>query len=400
MDVVRLIQTHNAGRDPVRLAMKYRSMRTSAFTFLRGTCHLFYEQFPRGGIFKSAPLSWACGDLHLENFGSYKGDNRLVYFDINDFDEAALAPATWDVVRLLSSLHVWADEVSLSDEDTAALCQTLVDTYASELSQGKAYWIERETAQGPVHKLLDTLRDRQRADFLNRRTVTKGKKRLLLVDGERALPVSDKQRKAVNTFMEAFAQEQENPKFFKLLDVANRVAGTGSLGIDRYVILVHGKGSPDGNYLLDLKESLPSSLVPQLKAPQPKWKSEAHRIVELQKRMQAVSMAFLHTASLNDERAYVLRGLQPTQDRVMLTALRKSQPELQQLVRAMARLLAWAQLRSAGRDGSANADELIDFAQRKKWRDKLLTAAKDCAAQVHKDAAQYNAAYDEGDFNA
>jgi uncharacterized protein (DUF2252 family) len=72
-------------------------MRASPFAFLRGSCHLFYDRLPRGGIFRSSPLAWSCGDLHLENFGSFKGDNRLVYFDINDFDESALAPASWDL---------------------------------------------------------------------------------------------------------------------------------------------------------------------------------------------------------------------------------------------------------------------------------------------------------------
>jgi uncharacterized protein (DUF2252 family) len=51
---------------------------------------------------------------------------------------------------------------------------------------------------------------------------------------------------------------QPNPAFYEVLDVARRIAGTASLGIDRYVILIHGKGSPDRNYLLDLKQALPS----------------------------------------------------------------------------------------------------------------------------------------------
>jgi hypothetical protein len=34
--------------------------------------------------------------FHIENFGSYKGDNRLVYFDIGDFDESLLGPSAWD----------------------------------------------------------------------------------------------------------------------------------------------------------------------------------------------------------------------------------------------------------------------------------------------------------------
>ena len=59
--------------------------------FLRGSAHLFHARLKRG-VFKPAPVAWCCGDMHLENFGSYHGDNGLAYFDINDFDEAALAP--------------------------------------------------------------------------------------------------------------------------------------------------------------------------------------------------------------------------------------------------------------------------------------------------------------------
>jgi uncharacterized protein (DUF2252 family) len=139
LDPVRQIQDFNAGRDPERLLLKYRAMRASPFGFLRGSCHLFYARLPRGGVFKSAPLVWVCGDLHVENFGSYKGDNRLAYFDVNDFDESALAPASWDLVRFLTSLRVGADSLSVSDANARALCQLFLDAYASALAQGKAY---------------------------------------------------------------------------------------------------------------------------------------------------------------------------------------------------------------------------------------------------------------------
>ena len=397
MDLVRQIRSFNAGRDPERLQMKYAAMRDSAFEFLRGTCHLFYGRLPREGVLKSAPLAWSCGDLHLENFGSYKGDNRLVYFDVNDFDESALAPASWDLLRLLTSLRVGADSMSLSKAQAEGLCQTLIDAYASALIQGKAYWVERDTAQGLVRGLLDGLRDRQRASFLDSRTVLKGKKRLLRVDGKKALPASAAQRAVVTDFMQAFAQSQATPDFYDVLDVARRVAGTGSLGVDRFAILVRGKGSPDGNYLLDLKQTLPSSLEPHLRVVQPKWKTQAHRAVELQRRLQAVSMAFLHPVMLT-EQACVLRALQPSEDRVTLDRSRHSRAEFEQVIATMGQLVAWAQLRSAGRDGSATADELIAFGQRKKWKEQLLQASGDCAAQVRKDSATYDEAYDDRAF--
>src|SRR5215470_1126876 len=84
------IRRYNEGRDPERLRLKYRAMAKSAFAFLRGTCHLFWEDWDGGQALDRTPLAWACGDLHVENFGAFKGDNRLDYYDLNDFDEAAL----------------------------------------------------------------------------------------------------------------------------------------------------------------------------------------------------------------------------------------------------------------------------------------------------------------------
>ncbi|HVR53405.1 MAG TPA: DUF2252 family protein, partial [Pseudorhodoferax sp.] len=129
MNVVKAIQQYNAGRDPERLALKYAKMRADPFVFLRGTCHLFYARLPTRGVFKSAPPVWCCGDLHLENFGSYKGDNRIAYFDINDFDEAVLAPATWDLVRLLASLRVGAASLGLQPMAAEGLCTAFLSGY-------------------------------------------------------------------------------------------------------------------------------------------------------------------------------------------------------------------------------------------------------------------------------
>ena len=94
--------------------MKYRNMRTSPFVFLRATCHLFYERVAPDLHAMQAPLTWCMGDMHLENFGSYKGDNRLAYFDLNDFDEAVLAPTHWDLIRFLTSILVGAKSLGIN----------------------------------------------------------------------------------------------------------------------------------------------------------------------------------------------------------------------------------------------------------------------------------------------
>jgi uncharacterized protein (DUF2252 family) len=397
LDMIRCIIDFNIGRDPDRLKLKYAAMRADPFVFLRGTCHLFYERLPSVDVLDRAPVTWVCGDLHMENFGSFKGDNRLVYFDINDFDEAALAPCTWDIVRFLSSVLVGARTLALRKPDAVALCHTFLESYAAALSNGKAGWIERETAEGMVKELLDGLRGRRRTDFLDGRTVRKGQRRKIRLDGSKALAATDKQRKKIEKFMKDFAGQQPNPGFFKVIDVARRVAGTGSLGVERYAILIEGRGSPDGNYLLDMKEALPSSLLPHLKIKQPRWKGEAERVVGVQQRMQAASPAFLRPMALG-RKSYILQGLQPTADRMALEKWNGKLGRLKGVMKNMGELVAWADLRSGGRDGAAIGDELIQFGRQDKWRKQLLEVAQHCSDQVERDWRCYVEAFDRGAF--
>ncbi len=89
-------------------------MTENAFRFFRGTCHLFYEDLAAANGFPRCPLGgWICGDLHLENFGSFRSGNDQVYFDLNDFDEAALAPMTWEAVRLVTSIFIGFESLGI-----------------------------------------------------------------------------------------------------------------------------------------------------------------------------------------------------------------------------------------------------------------------------------------------
>jgi uncharacterized protein (DUF2252 family) len=398
IDIPEVIRTFNAGRDAERLALKYRNMRANPFSFLRGTCHLFYERLPQAGALTAAPPAWLCGDLHLENFGSYKGDNRLAYFDQNDFDETALAPCTWDLLRLLTSILVATrSDGPESTKFGSPLAKACLDAYANALAEGKVRWIERDTADGLIRELLDAVSTRTRSAFLEMRTDIQRKQRHIRLDGHKALPVSRQQRERVFTFLEQFAGKQDNPEFFQPLDVARRIAGTGSLGVERYIILVRGKGSPDGNYLLDLKEALPSALTPHTEAPQPAWENQAERIITIQKQSQAIPMAFLNAVKIG-EKSFILRSLQPSEDRVRLNLKPRAMPVNTLLIQDMARITAWAHLRSSGRRDAANADELMDFASHRKWQKSLLELSSACSEQTLHDWKEYCLAYDDGFF--
>ena len=109
-------------------------------------------------------------------------------------------------------------------------------------------------------------------------------------------------------------------------------------------------------------------------------------------------MAFLHPVAIG-KTPYVLRGLQASEDRVTLDGTRQSLADIARVIATMGRMVAWAQLRSSGRQGSATADELIEFAGGRKWRDKLLAASEAFAVQSLEDAATFAAAYDDGAFS-
>ena len=385
LTISQRIQQFNQGRDPERLALKYATMRKDVFKFFRGTSHLFYQDWPSRSSLNKTPPAWICGDLHLENFGSYKGDNRLVYFDLNDFDEGALAPCGWDLARFLSSLWLGAECLSLTPDSAMQLCRSFLEAYSFELSVGKARWIERATARGMIRELLKDLKKRDRKSFIDKRTEWCDGTLQLRVDGKHALAARPAERTKITSLIQRFARTQNNPEFFGVLDVARRVGGLASLGLERYVVLIHGKGGgTEGNYLLDLKLQPGSVLSPYVKLPQPCWKNQAERVMALQSRGQAIAPAFLNSITLG-KRAFVLRELMPSQDRLDLEDYRDRWKRLEAVVEDMGRLVAWSHLRSAGRQGSATADEWIAFGRRRDWHGALLEYAQTTAAKARID---------------
>ena len=359
-----IIASYNSGREPERLALKFAAMRGNAFSFLRGTSHLFWQRVVEAGVDASAPAAWCSGDLHLENFGTYVGDNGFAYFDVNDFDEAALAPCDWDILRLLTSIAVAAPSLGLLKPAATGLMHATADAYFGALASGKARWIERGVASGAIGDLIAERKSQSQKRLLDRRTVPAKGGRRLDVPSDKMLPVSEVDRKLLAAFARtlstALSQTPSVPGYFKFIDAARRIAGNGSLGIPRFVMLVEGEGSPDANVLLDLKGAIASALFPYSPLSQPTWDNEAERVVAVQHRCQAVSPHFLHAVTIAGQ-PFVVKELQPSADRLDLASIAKRADGLPDVFANMGRLAAWGQLRSAGRDGSASADGLIAF---------------------------------------
>jgi uncharacterized protein (DUF2252 family) len=391
------IAAFNAGREPERCAMKMAAMRANAFGFLRGTCHLFHQRMIEQNLAPAGPAAWLCGDLHLENFGTYLGDNGLTYFDINDFDEAICAPHSWDILRLATSIIVAAPTLAIDDTAAEDLARQLIEHYYEALARGKPRWIERKTADGPIGDLMNSLRKRDPVKFLDKRTTKKGGRRTLILDPAKTLPLAPSEKPKLTAFLATVAKTSPDPKAFALVDAARRIAGTGSLGVERYVLLVEGTGSPDGNWLLDLKAALPSAVAPYVAFPQPKWTSQAQRVADIQFLFQASPPAFL-SAQTYDRAPFLLRQMQPTTDRLNQKDIAAKAGAFENVVREMAYLTAWGHLRGTGRKGSATADALIGATDDRKAIKTVVQCARALADTNAADWAQYCAAFDRGEL--
>ena len=218
-EIAQRIKSFNRDRIPEFLRLKYKAMYQDKYRFFRGTAHIFFEDIPSYSFLHSSPNTWICGDLHLENYGSYKGDNRLAYFNVNDFDECLLAPCLFDIVRLLCSIYVAADHLNVSRKDADRLAGLFTDAWFEKLGQGYIRVLEKETARGIMKEFLTEIEGRKRKKFLDKRSKIKKGRRKLKIDNIHfaALPENEKQR--LTLLYSEWARTRPNPGFYKLKDI-------------------------------------------------------------------------------------------------------------------------------------------------------------------------------------
>ncbi len=392
------IKQFNKDRLQQYTALKYQMMSQSAFRFFRGTCHLFYEDLSKNENLPESPLTWICGDLHLENFGSYKGDNRLEYFDLNDFDEAVLAPAVWEIARMITSIFVGFDSLEINLQEAKEAASLFLKTYSSTLAKGKPRYIEPETAKGIVKIFLGNVASRKQKELIRQRAALKNGRLNFVIDNAHLYKIDKKLKKELLGYLSVWLKKNMGSQYkYKVLDTAFRVAGTGSVGVKRYVFLVQRIQEQKKYLLVDMKQATPSSVQPFLQTPQPAWLSEAERVVAVQERVQNVSPAFLSSTVFKKD-AYILKEMQPIADKIDFIVIKDKYKYIKRVIEDMAILTASAQLRSAGRQGSAVADDLIAFGQDSKWQKAILDYAFNYSKQVKKDFTEFAKAYKQKFF--
>jgi uncharacterized protein (DUF2252 family) len=375
-------------------------MAENAFRFYRGTCHIFYEDLSRTEKkFPKSPLAWICGDLHIENYGSYKGDNRLVYFDVNDFDEGLLAPANWELSRMLTSIFIAFDSLKIGDEEAMRMAQLFLKSYSATLKKGKAISLEPRTAKGIVCTFLEKEANRKMKELLDKRTEIRKNKLVLSLNHKRHFELDQKLKaELLHHITEWIANSSDGPYNFKAIDAIFRLAGTGSVGVKRYMFLLRSAKEKNRYLFIDMKQARTSSLQPYVTVEQPDWETDADRVLAVQLRMQNVSPALLSVTNFRDD-SYLIQEMQPTEDRIDFDLIKERYRDIYQVIDDMAILAASAHLRSSGRQGSAIADDLIAFGGKTDWHDSQIAYSKKYAKQAKKDYKEFMSDYKKGIFD-
>jgi uncharacterized protein (DUF2252 family) len=394
------IKSFNAHRLQWAVQLKYALMAQDAFRFYRGTCHIFYEDLFHGANLPPSPATWMCGDLHVENFGSYKGDNRLVYFDINDFDESILGPCLWEAARMATSIAIAFQTLGAEQNDTEQVVRLFIKHYAKGLASGKPRYVEIETARGIVRSFLEKVGARTSRELLQKRVYLKKGRLRFRIDEKKYFTLDkEKRSKLMEEVQQWLTDNHALGDDARVLDACVRIAGTGSIGIRRYALLVQARRKNKQVYrLLDMKEAIPSALQPYVMQPQPAWPSQAERVIAVKTRMQNVSPAFLSSLPL-DGCDFLVQEMQPAEDKITFDLVRDRPRDLEEIICTMASLTASAQLRSSGRQQSAVADELIGFGEDASWQQPLFDLAMEQARQTSSYYHQYLEDHRSGFFN-
>jgi len=127
------------------LREKHRLMAdaVSPFPFFRATYYRWAEQWPAVcPEWQQAPRVLSVGDLHIENFGTWRDDYSRLAWGVNDFDEAAELPYASDLIRLAASVRAAKDslpnEVKMGDA-----CGWILQGYTQALrNEGSPFILE------------------------------------------------------------------------------------------------------------------------------------------------------------------------------------------------------------------------------------------------------------------
>jgi uncharacterized protein (DUF2252 family) len=410
-EAVDMLIESSRGRVENLLPIRYGRMMVSPFTFYRGAAAIMAYDLahtPSTGL-----NVVACGDCHLLNFGGFATAERNVIFDINDFDEVSLAPWEWDVKRLAASFVVAGRSQGFAPDDCREAAWLAAMSYRQRMA---AYaetpilrvWndvldfntivenlAEKETKRFYTKKLASaTEQSAHEKEFAKLTFNTGNTPRIndqppLIFHGdpERQKEFYDQAQKSLKEYLNSLIPARQLlVNRFKLMDVAFKVVGVGSVGtFCGIMLLMSGNGDP---LLLQFKQARQSVLEPYCGATP--FGHAGQRVVVGQRIMQTASDMFLGwtTGAGAEKRHYFLRQLSDAKIKPVIEIMKEEN------LKGYARLCGWSLARAHARStdpvvltgylgkGSTFEDAIADFSvayadQNEKDHAALLKAVRE-----------------------
>ncbi len=221
------------------LARKHALMRENAFVFLRATFYRWASRWPRCCPELAARVRVpSVGDLHVQNFGTWRDAEGRIAWGVNDFDEAS--PLAWpqDLVRLAASAHLAAERGTLAS-DPGDVAGAVLGGYGDAVAAGGMPYVLAER-----HPALRAMWQAQRPDAGAFWAKLDALPELATGDA----PPAGARRALVRSFPSPGLRHR----------VARRVAGLGSLGRTRLVAVAEWQG---GRIAREVKAVAPSAVA-------------------------------------------------------------------------------------------------------------------------------------------
>jgi uncharacterized protein (DUF2252 family) len=321
--VQQLIRAHE-GRVPWLIPIRVGRMVASPYAFLRGSANIMADDF--AGLPATGITPVICGDAHLGNFGFYASPERELVFDLNDFDEAHPGAWEWDLRRLVTSVYVGGRQNGFRESACADAVTHCVAEYREQIGHLAAQpLLARSFDRLDVDRLRAAA---TRASF--REEIERAARRARRRTSDRALPRFTEQRDGSARLVEeppliTRPSEAEYEQLaealdgylntlpphwariiagYRIVDIAHKVVGVGSVGLRAYVALCEGS-SPDDVVFLQLKQAR-RSVVARHQHGDAAWhRHQGQRVVEYQQALQTVSDPLLGWTTVGDEQFYV-----------------------------------------------------------------------------------------------
>ena len=309
------------GRVPELIRLKYDMMTQSPFGYFRGAAPVMAADL---AALKSTGIECQiCGDAHVRNLGAYAAPDGRLVFDINDFDESVRAPFDWDLKRMAVSLVLAGRAAGNKVAATHHAVESCITAYASQMDRFAAmplievarFQVHRIELALPVHAALLKAESATPIHTLAQLTEPGSAKKNAPRRFKTMKPMLNRvegaQRAAVlNALLPYMAnlepQRQHLLGFYRPVDVAFKVVGTGSVGLRDYCVYLEGNGQSDPLFL-QIKEEAESAYAPYLagaRAP----RHNGQRVVEGQRAMQVQTDPFLGWTEIAG-RQYLVRQL-------------------------------------------------------------------------------------------